>query len=106
MRFQERENTAEIDNLVQRANHLQQTRDDARAAAAEATRAKLMAEVSKARLEHIHHHAFCKYTSASSNLRVCPKVASSLVMHVTDVQRNLEPDPLASSVIFAQGAAT
>ena len=52
--------SAEADSLIEKASREQQALDDVRRAALEAARAKLMAEVSKARLEQIHQHALCK----------------------------------------------
>lgn len=60
MSSQEAEDTAEADKLIDQAGKKQQARQDFQRAATEAARAKLMAEVSRTRLEQIHQHALSK----------------------------------------------
>ena len=50
----------ESDGLIEQASKAQQAQEDASRAATNAARAKLLAEVSKTRLEQIHQHALCK----------------------------------------------
>lgn len=54
------EDTAETDAFISQAGKAQQALEDSRRAAADAARARLMAEVSKTRLNQIHQHALCK----------------------------------------------
>jgi len=58
--MRETDDTAEADALVDKANLVQQAREDAKKAAADAARAKLMADVTKSRLDQMHQHALCK----------------------------------------------
>jgi hypothetical protein len=58
--LRETDDSAEADAMVDKANQVQQAREDAKKAAADAARAKLMADVTKSRLDQMHQHALCK----------------------------------------------
>jgi len=66
--LRERDGTAEADALVDKANQMQQARADARQAAADAARAKLMADVTTSRLDQMHQHALCRCGVLSRHL--------------------------------------
>ena len=55
------DDTAERDSLIEQANRIQQSREDAQKASADYARAKLMEEVSKSRQHQIQARALTKY---------------------------------------------
>ena len=60
MLSKETEDTEEADVFINNASKTQQALEDSRRAVADAARARLMAEVSKTRLDQIQQHALCK----------------------------------------------
>ena len=60
MLSKEMEDTADADVFINNASKAQQALEEGRRAAADAARARLMAEVSKTRLDQIQQHALCK----------------------------------------------